>query len=306
VVRTPIAVGSAAVAVWLCLLAGGCRPQAAANPAQQVRVGWERYRMGEFNQAVEAFESVLAATASKPTDPLHIQALYGLATAWNLRRPGEDPARAAELYRKVVELAPASDEAAWSMLGLARMKHLVPVGQEPDYPAVRKAYQGVIDRFGDHLAAQEAFLYQQSTLVATLNGNDARQALSALGEYIRAHPKSQFLSPLYGLVAECHEILKQPRQRLDASIKALETREIDPTNPNMDNTGTYWSLATLAEFDVGDFPTARKYYKLLIDEYPTDIRVHACEQALQRMDEMEAKVRTQLAGQPTTRGGGGS
>jgi len=296
---------AAAVIVCLGLLAGGCRPQEAVDPAEQVRVGWDRYRMGEFNQAVIAFESVVPVTTTN--NPLHRRALYGLATTWNLRRPGQDPERAIELYRRVIESAPQSEEAAWSMLGLARMKHLVPVGQEPDYNAVRKAYQQVIDRFPKHLAGQEAFLYKQSTLVATLRPQDSRQAMSAIQQFIRLHPDSQFLSPLYRLMAECALILGEPEKRLEAELKALETSEIDQTNPNMNYTWTYWNLATIAEFEVGDFQTARKYYKLLMKEYPKDVRIHAARKALKRMDALETKIRAGLArSRPSPGGGGGT
>ena len=45
---------------------------------------------------------------------------------------------------------------------------------------------------------------------------------------------------------------------------------------------------------LGDFDTARKYYRKLIEEYPTDIRMYGAKQALKRMDEVEGKIRGEM------------
>ena len=51
--------------------------------------GWTAYRLSEFQNAVLAFEAARAA-AEKGSDDWAM-ATYGLATTWDLRRPGEDP-----------------------------------------------------------------------------------------------------------------------------------------------------------------------------------------------------------------------
>ncbi|HPY62737.1 MAG TPA: hypothetical protein PLJ22_06290, partial [Kiritimatiellia bacterium] len=58
----------------------------------------------------------------------------------------------------------------------------------------------------------------------------------------------------------------------------------------------YWNLATIAEFEVGDFDLARHYYNKLLEAYPTDIRVYGCKQALARMDALEAQIRAEEEG----------
>jgi tetratricopeptide (TPR) repeat protein len=302
-VRTTFLSRAALVSLVLSLAAAGCGPPAAGDPAEQIQIGWNRYRVGEFGDAIAAFEKARDATPAGR--PLHVKALYGLATSWNLRRPGEDPELARRLYQQVLDLAPASDEAAWSLLALARMKHLLPVGQEPDLAEVRRAYQEVIDRFPNHVAGHEAFMHQQATLVASFKPEDARQVITNVQAFIQKHPDSQFLSPLYGLIGTCHFILNEPEERLAAELKAYDTHELDPTNPNQDNTGVYWSLACMAEYDVGDFATARRFYRLLLEEYPADIRVYAAKQSLKRMDEIEARFRAELAAPKPSAAGGG-
>src|SRR5439155_14334660 len=119
---------------------------------------------------------------------------------------------------------------------------------------------------------EEAFIYLQSTLVASLKADEAKEALAALTGFIAIHAKAKFLSAAWALVAECHRTLGNPDGRLVAEIKALETLEIDPSNPYMDKANQYWRIATVAEFEAGNFSTARKYYSLLIKDYPTDQR----------------------------------
>ena len=92
-------------------------------------------------------------------------------------------------------------------------------------------------------------------------------------------------------MAVSYQTLNMPEERLRAEEQSLETTEVDPTNPFTEFAWQYWNLATIAEFEVGDFDTARKYYRKLIEEYPTDIRLYGAKQALKRMDEVEAKIR---------------
>ncbi len=71
-------------------------------------------------------------------------------------------------------------------------------------------------------------------------------------------------------------------------MRSFETAELDPTNPRQENSYAYWSIATIAEFEVGDFETAREFYRRLMDEYPRDPRRFGAEQALERMAQQEA------------------
>ncbi|MCE9614608.1 MAG: tetratricopeptide repeat protein [Lentisphaerae bacterium] len=278
--------------------ASGCAPRHQAPPAEAnpVEAGWTHYRLGEFDSAVRAFDRALAA--KPPADPQHLLALYGLATTWNLRTPlgDQDKTRARHYYEDIVTRAPQSDLAAWSMLALARLQHVVPVGEEPDYEAVRAAYDAVIDRFPEHLAGQEAFIYRQATLIQTLQTGPTSQAVTALHAFIDRHPKSGFLSGAYSLLASGYETLHEPEHQLEAELKALDSMEFDPTNPKFENSGAYWKIATIAEFEAGDFATARRFYRRLMDEYPQDIRVFAAEEALRRMDGVEARLRREMAG----------
>jgi len=273
--------------IILVTATAGCGGEkASSDPATALTSGWGNYRVGEYSGAIKDFEIAL----SQGDAAQKRQALYALATTWNLRRPDEDPAKARGLYQQLIK-GQKDDLSAWSLLALARMDHLVPIGQVPDFAQVRRAYQAVIDEYPGHPAAQEAFVFQQSTWVATLKTDDAKSCLQSLQKFLVDHPESRYRSSVYGLMAACYRTLKQPDERLQSEIMALETREVDVSNPNLDSSSNYWLIATTAEFDAGDFAIARTYYRKLIAEYPVDARVYAATQALKRMDDTEMQLR---------------
>ena len=269
-----------------------CKRQAGqtGDAATLIGDGWTAYRLSEFQNATLAFEAARTRAARGSDD--WAMATYGLATTWDLRRPGEDPQKAAELYREILAAAPSSPMAPWTELALARQQHLVPVGQEPDYAAVNQAYQHILDKFPGHLAAKEAFLYLQSIQLAKLEPKSTRAAVAKLEDFV-AREKKEFLSPAWSLLAVGYQTLNDQEKRLLAEKNSFETTEVDPSDPFIEFAWAYWNLGTIAEFEVGDFDLARQYYQLLIDKYPKDIRVYGCKQALARMDALEAKIRAE-------------
>ena len=269
-----------------------CKRQAGqtGDAATLIGDGWTAYRLSEFQNATLAFEAARTRAARGSDD--WAMATYGLATTWDLRRPGEDPQKAAELYREILAAAPSSPMAPWTELALARQQHLVPVGQEPDYAAVDAAYRHIMEKFPGHLAAKEAFLYLQSIQLAKLEPESTRAAIAELLQFV-GREKKEFLSPAWSLLAVGYHTLGEQENRFEAEQKSFETTEVDPSDPYLEFGWAYWNLATIAEFEVGDFAVARKYYQLLIDKYPTDIRVHGCKAAIRRMDELEARIRAE-------------
>lgn len=249
---------------------------------------WQNFRLAEYDLADKDFSAVLA-TAAKGSDE-YFRSLFGLANVWNLRRPGEDVERARGYYQQVISEAPDHDLAPWCELALVRLQHVVPVGQDPDYEVVRKGYQAIMDRHPGHLAAKEATIYLNATLVATLDEATTWRAVSNLNAFIASGTR-EFLGPAYSLLAVSYTTLKKPELRLQSEIKSFENVEIDPANPFNEFAWAYWNIATIAEFEVGDFALARQYYRKLIEEYPVDIRTFPAQQALLRMDRVEQAIR---------------
>jgi len=277
-----------AMTAWLLC---GCSLQkkASLKPDELIREGWNYYNQREFVQAIDDFE---VAQKMAPIDSrVYLQAVYSLAVVVDMQNLGENSERAQECYQEVIHLAPKSDLAAWSLLALARMKHVVPMGHEPDYEAVCRAYQEVIDCFPRHLAADEALMYQQSTLAATLDKEKIQHVLGVLERFIQQRPDSKYINAAYKLMAACYQIFQLPEEEVNMTIKECQTTENNPFSPKLDFSGTYWKIASTAEFGVGDFETARTYYRKLIAEYPTNQRIFGARQELKRMDDLELKIR---------------
>jgi tetratricopeptide (TPR) repeat protein len=278
------------LAGWLALILTGCRvSDRGGDPVEGIVSGWKQFRLGEFDRAGKTFETA-AAQSVENSEP-HLQALFGLATTWNLRRPGEDTQKARALYDQIIRLAPDSDLAAWSALALARMKYIVPGGEAPNYAEVARACLDVWNRFPLKLAGQEAFLFAQSARLAVPNQNEARAAKADLEQFVQKYPKSPYLSTAHSLIAQCCKILGDNEGMLAAIIRAWNTAEVNPGDPTVDLAGIYWRIATTAEFDVGDFKLAREYFRKLIEEYPTEQKVFLAKQELKRMDEIEEQIR---------------
>lgn len=285
----------AAVLVSVLALAAGAgtnEPAAVSTPLEQ---GWAAYRLNEFDRCVRFFEQ--AVDESPTNSEVQYQARYGLATTWNLRRPGEDREKARGIFEGILAGTPSDDLRAWTKLALVRMKHLVPVGEEPDMAAVLLGYQEIIDQHRGHLAAKESFIYKMSIFIATLREPETRYALACLSHYVSQPGQKEFVQPAWSLMAVGYTTLKDQPNRLLAEIRSLETTEIDPTNPYNEFAWAYWNIATLAEFECGDFATARAYYTRLLKEYPTDIKGYATKQALKRLDDVETKLRAEIRAQ---------
>jgi outer membrane protein assembly factor BamD (BamD/ComL family) len=259
------------------------------TPLEEIATGWFQFRTGEYNQALKVFGKVLKGVPEK--SEYQVQALYGLGCTQALKLPNADKSAAEMIFKDIIAKFPDSDYAIWSMLALTRMKHIVPSGTIPDYPDLRKGYQEIYDKFPNHIAGQESFIYLIETYLATFTGEDAEIAKTKLSEFLKKYPDSSFVGTAWTLYARACETLDLKQEMLDARIKGLEKKELDPTNPKMENSTDYWSIAVVAEFEAGDFDTARKYYKLLMAEYPRDRRNFGALMAIERMDALEDRLR---------------
>ncbi|MBP1589891.1 MAG: tetratricopeptide repeat protein [Kiritimatiellae bacterium] len=281
----------AAALLAMCGCGGGEKGEAQQSVAELVQEGWTKYRLNEFHDAIRAFEAARAATEEGSAE--WAMATYGLGITWDLQRPGEDPKKATALFNEVLEKAPEADVVPWVKLALVRQKHLVPVGQEPDYPEVVRGFEEIMREYPGHLAAKEAFLYVEGIRLSDLTAPSSRVAESNLLEFI-AHEDKEFVAPAWSLLTVAYVNLDEQAERLHAEEESFKHTETDPNDPSVEYAWAFWNLATIAEFDVGDFAKARKYYQALIDTYPNDLRVHGCKAALDRMDRIEAKLRAEL------------
>ena len=305
-----------ALALGFALLLVSCKAAVdQSEPAELIEKGWQKFRLDEQGSAAHFFTSALAkladARSKSPETPtekrLHIQATYGLGMVWSLGRHGEDSAKARGLFAEVIALEPKGEMAPWAALAIVRDEHLPVKSTDPiDRTALREKYQKVLTGYPGTPAAEEAFAFRQSLFLQTLTTEDARTSLAEMTAYLKDHPDTRCQSALYGLISQANRTLHDNPAALAASIKALETKEVDPSNPNMNNIVEYYSIGLTAEYDVGDFATARVYFNKFLDEYPTDQRAFNVRRELERMKMIEAAHGdTTVAGELGMRPAGG-
>ena len=113
------------------LLAGGfsaCakKTSRAGDAAALIGEGWTAYRLSEFPSAQLSCEAAMQPAARGSEE--WAMATYGLATTWDLRRPGEDPKLVIQLYQEILAAAPDSPMIPWTELALARHMYILEVG----------------------------------------------------------------------------------------------------------------------------------------------------------------------------------
>ncbi|NCD33952.1 MAG: tetratricopeptide repeat protein [Spartobacteria bacterium] len=275
---------------WLCVLAFlcvfGCVEETSlVEPKELMARGWASYRLGDYDQAQVYFDDAYGLGESNKS--ARAESAYALGMLWSLRRPGDDADLARTYFQDVTGHGGTTEFAPWSALALVRLDHLAAPGDEPDYPLLLSEYESVIERDAGHPAAQEAALYKASILVAQMTDNTARQALEEMNAFVRLNPESRYISAAYAIKAACCEQLNLPVERLAAEEAALQHLPKEEGNPFYDSSSKYWKLAVVAEFEAGDFDTARMYYQRIIEEYPQDIRVFGAQQAIDRMNQLE-------------------
>ena len=278
--------------LWIILVVAttACGPTRTDRPSENPGAdGWEHFRLGEFELASRDFQQAAAVPATEAAG------LFSLAQTWHLRQPNPDPAQAAALYQQVLARAPHSEYAAWSARALAWLQAVPPGQPLPAIATVAAGFQEALNRFPDHPAGHEAFLALQALQLQGNAPTQWREVLAALDQFLQAHPTTLYASAIQTLRAHCYRMLDEPAHELAAVQLAWELEKADPLGPQPNPVGAYWRIATISEFDLGDFTTAREYYRRLIAEYPAEQRVFLAKQELHRMDEIEAGIRQELA-----------
>jgi tetratricopeptide (TPR) repeat protein len=268
----------------------GCQKgQSPATPQEHLTRGWDAYRMGEYTAAVHSFDTVLRHP--QVTEDQRLHAMYGLGTVWQLRTPDSDPDKAREYFDTVVSTGGDSTWAAWSLLALAQMDRMVSASKTLDVEKVCAAYQRVVDRFPNHPAGEEAFLNRQFLLVTTFDPATIEASIVALNEFVQTHAESNYVSAAYSLLSNCYREQNRPAEQLAMLIRQLDTLRKDTSDPLADSSGLVWTIASIAEFKLGDFATARKYYQKLLDDYPLDSRRYGAKRAMERMSRIEETLK---------------
>jgi tetratricopeptide (TPR) repeat protein len=276
------------------VLCAGCSRKETVVSADPITEGWMAYQLVDYKRAQNLFET--ARENAAPGSEAEAAAIFAQATTFWHERPEPNPQRARELFEKVAATFPKSDFAPWSLLAIARIEALPRVADVPRITQAERdraiaAYERVQTTYPDHPAAEEALVLQQAAIIASLEPSDCERAVERLTAFLNQKPNSAYRSHAWAVLGNALDLLERWPERLNAMIQSLETIEVDVSNPLMLKPLHYWSIATVAEYKVGDLATARTYYRLLIEKFPRDLLTYSCKLALERLDKLEAEAR---------------
>jgi len=273
----------------LCCAAGCDRTRVARSNEQLLSEAWADCASSKFAESAVAFQQVVQQSQKPDAQAMRLLGEYGLATLEALGDQPE-PEKAKLLFQQIVKEAPKSDEAAWSQLASIRIQQRL---EGTDTAASRQrlaqGYREIIGSWPDTPTADEAFVHLQALLLISPSDDEARHVASDISTYL-GQGKTRFAPALCNLRGIAYSSCHDSRQALDNSIASLDRQEHDPINPAPADSARLYGIGAQAQFDVGDFATARKFYGRLLKEYPTDQRVFTVKLLLKNMDKVEADL----------------
>ena len=177
-----------------------------------------------------------------------------------------------------------------------------PADVEPNWDALVQGYQKVVDRFPFTPAGEEAFIAQQFVLLRRFDLTSTQEAVTQLEKFAAERPASPFNYCALMLASSGYETLGQWRDVVNVRQRAAEVSDRvvqhlvgNPSGGIVMNSINWmtncWAIASVSEFQLGDFATARKYYGRIVEKAPADPLYGAALIALQRMDDKEAEIR---------------
>lgn len=285
---------------------------------KEISGAWNYIRLEMQDQAQIEFKRILKQLDSKQVNGvdtpenlrLRTNIMYGQGLISSLSQHGSDRNNMRKLFNAIIQLQPKSEIAAWSALAMVRDNYLPVTATDPeDTKGLIDQYADIIKNYPGTAACDEAFVYQQG-LILQLGVQDPKQThpqevVTAIEDFIKTHPKTRFLSALYYLKRYAYIELNDYPKALEADIKSVDTKEIDPTNPNQNYAFDYYRVGMEAQFDVGDFKTARYYYQKFLENYPSDQKAFNVKLMLKEMTQLENDIKAELKtpGHASTKGG---
>jgi len=108
----------------LCLFVPGCvvEEEIPHETKAAIDAGWTFFAVSEFDRAEAAFNQAAATAASGSRD--YLLARFGLANAYQHRRPAAKTEQAKAVHGELAKLDKGGEIGGWSALALARIDHL--------------------------------------------------------------------------------------------------------------------------------------------------------------------------------------
>jgi len=186
-----------------------------------------------------------------------------------------------------------SPYAPWAAFELARYDQVSQTDVTVNFKKTRELYQYVIDHFPGTEAAFDAFIYQQQTYIFDGTPEELQKMRETLREFIRENPD-------HPETILCYKLLFFAARKLgDYKGMVAANKEIaayyEEKDPETDNSTTYWGIANVSAFRLGDLNTAIEYMQRFVDQYPEDPRNYGGILLLQKWKETREKLRAEIA-----------
>jgi tetratricopeptide (TPR) repeat protein len=254
-------------------------PVYAEGPAEMLDKGWEEYWLQNFSAADKIFQSILKNGGASREEMA--EAKLGRAMIVNYQMPGRNPQKAVSLYAAVIPEIESEDLKAQTMILLARA-----YGENAATADSALGWLSrVIAEYPESNAAREAVLETAYLRLRSYRLEEVPGIIALLEDDLRTHPSHVYAGTMHGV---CGLLALEVQRDFPMAQKHL-IAWYDAGIANLSNKPTVlFQIGQISEKMLDDPQTAARYYQLLADNHPTDVRNYISRMAARRLRE-EAK-----------------
>lgn len=250
------------------------------SPSRQVLdEGWGALRRANYPLAEEKFEQVSQETSEKS---LLAEALYGLALTYQVRRPGGDAQVSAALFERLLKDFGDTSAAPYATLSLARLADLPENEKDRTEEKIEKArelYRSVLEKWPDHLAADEAALRLGQTYLENVGETAAEDKGEAvLQARLKARPENALAAPMHLLLGNFY----YRREAYSRAVKHWIAADGAGIPGLTDKATVYFHIGSVAEHRLKDYRLAAKWYMKIVTDVERDNKYYVALQSAKR------------------------
>ncbi len=274
---------------FLAVLLGGCGGGAQQGSVEDLlEEGWRAYSTGDFDFAVQTFESAERKPGLTPEQ--HFSALLGVATTYHLRsNPDLEQARA--WYERLGEL-PAGEAKRQSLFGLGLIDLAQGKGGSGQTKLVR-----LIQDFPESMEANEAVIHVADSLLRpSAKGGEPGQfelagsamvdrGLNMLEERLRGYPHNPLAAAMHLMLAVEYIELEQ----FAKAVEHLQAAELEGIAGVRMQSVNLWRIARIAQMELKDYGLAEQYYARYVEEFPRTTLYYRASRSLDRVRALKAE-----------------
>lgn len=245
--------------------------------------GWQELRYANWPKARDLLEQ---AIAESPKTEIKAEAMYALATLWQIRQPGGSYAEAERLYARVAREFPDTPAAPWALLALARLADMPEYERDRNVDLARQLYREVLQRYADHVVADEATLRLAMTYLEKI-GDTASEDIGAamLARCIAEKPKNYLVYAMHLVLGD----LAQRRQEYPRAVGHWIAADPGIIGAS-DRAALYYKIGYTAEHNLKDYALAGHWYDRIVTDVKRENRYYIAKVAAERCRGLAAQA----------------